>query len=80
MQKETRSMNVSVKTVTTDSFSMDYCRFECGEGTLAVLPGISVQSVMPLAETIAEAFRPLTDDYTVYVFDRRNDPLPAGYT
>ena len=75
-----KTMDVSVKTVTTDSFSMDYCRFGRGKGTLAVLPGISVQSVMPLAEALADAFKAMTDDYTVYVFDRRKDPLPAKYT
>ena len=70
---------VVVATLKTASFSMDYCRFGKGERSLIVIPGLSVQRVMGLAETIASVFKKYTDDYTVYVFERRND-LPEKYS
>ena len=72
-------MKVSIETIHTDSFSMDYCRFGQGTGTLVILPGLSVDSIMNYADAVAEAYRPLTDDFTVYVFDRRKE-LPGAYT
>ena len=58
---------------------MDYFRFGRGEKTLVILPGLSVQSVMGSAEAVAEAYHLLTDDFTIYLFDRRNE-LPASYS
>jgi pimeloyl-ACP methyl ester carboxylesterase len=72
------SGHVIVETVKTDDFSMDYCKFGTGEHVLVVLPGLSVQSVMGSADAIAEAFKEYKDDFTVYVFERRNT-LPASY-
>ena len=71
-------MGVTVDTLKTQSFTMDYCKFGRGEKTLVIIPGLSVQSVMPSAQAIADGYRLLTDDYTVYVFDRRKDP-PDNY-
>ena len=68
-----------IETVCTETFSMDYFRFGSGEKTLVILPGLSVQSVMGAADAIAEAYRPVGDEFTVYVFDRRKD-LPSPYT
>lgn len=69
---------IPVQTVTTDAFSMDYFRFGDGEKTLVILPGLSVQSVMGSADAVAEAYELLTDDFTIYLFDRRNE-LPSPY-
>lgn len=77
-EKET-SMKAQIETIHTGSFSMDYCRFGRGAGTLVILPGLSVESVMNYADAVAEAYRPLADDFTVYVFDRRKE-LPAAYS
>ena len=71
-------MNVQVETVKKDGFEMDYCRFGQGGRNLVIIPGLSVQSVMPLAEAIADAYKELAEDFTVYVFDRRKE-LPVGY-
>jgi pimeloyl-ACP methyl ester carboxylesterase len=73
------SGKVSVDTVQTDDFSMDYCRFGDGDNILVILPGLSIQNVMDSADAIAEAYHQLTDDYTIYVFERRRD-LPQSYT
>ena len=72
-------MSIRIETVRTEDFSMDFFRFGSGDKTLVILPGLSVQSVMGQAEAVAEAYRPLTGDFTVYVFDRRRDP-PDSYT
>ena len=68
----------TVETVRTNGFEMDYFRFGRGEKTLVILPGLSVQSVMPMADAIAAAYRLFADDYTVFVFDRRKE-LPDPY-
>ncbi len=60
-------------------YSMDYCRFGNGPDTFVILPGISVQSVAALADAVAEQYRILTDDFTVYLFDRRNE-IPEHYS
>ena len=67
------------ETITAPGFSMEYFRFGKGQKTLIILPGLSVQSVMGAADAIAEAYRSLSDAYTVYVFDRRAD-LPPVYS
>lgn len=72
-------MGATVGTVNTDRLTMDYCKFGSGEQTFVILPGIAVQSVMPLADAIAGQYRLLTGDYTVYVFDRRKD-MPDTYS
>lgn len=72
-------MEFQTATVKTDGFSMDYIRFGHGQKTFVILPGLSVQSVIPSAGAIVQAYRVLTDDFTVYLFDRRKE-LPAQYT
>lgn len=72
-------MNVPIKTVRTDSFSMDYFRFGHGAEPLVILPGLSVQSVMLFADSVAEAYQILSDKFTIYVFDRRKE-LPPSYS
>ena len=69
---------MKVETIQTIDFSMDYIRFGEGERTLVILPGLSVQSVMGSAEAVKEAYRLLSDDFTVYLFDRRKE-LPESY-
>ncbi len=71
--------HIEVQTVKTATFAMDYIRFGQGEETLVVLPGLSVQSVMLQADAIARAYKPLTERFTVYVFDRRKK-VPAEYS
>lgn len=69
---------MTINTVKTASFTMDYLRFGKGKDSLVILPGLSVQSVMGLGDLIAEAYQVLTEDFTIYLFDRRKD-LPAVY-
>ena len=70
---------IPTETIRTPAFSMEYFRFGEGEKPFVILPGLSVQSVMPLADAVAAEYAPLTKDYAVYVFDRRKE-LPAAYS
>ena len=73
------AMSIQIETVSTETFSMDYFKFGHGTDTFVILPGLSVQSVMGFAESVADAYQGFADDYTVYVFDRRKD-LPETYS
>ena len=68
-----------VETVTAEGFTMDYIRFGHGGKPLVILPGLSVQSVMGSADAVADAYQSMTDEYTVYLFDRRKE-LPESYS
>ena len=67
-----------VETLQTNDFAMDYIRFGRGSRTLVILPGLSVESVTKSAEPVANAYSPLAEHFTVYVFDRRKS-LPQPY-
>ncbi len=68
---------MQIKTVQCPSFSMDYFCFGCGKEPLVVLPGISALRVADAADAVAAAYRLLAEDFTVYVFERRNDMPPV---
>lgn len=68
-----------VSKVTTASFEMGYLRFGSGARTLVILPGLSVQRVLPAAEQIRKQYSIFSTDFTVYLFDRR-DSLPPVYS
>lgn len=72
-------MGIVIETVKTETFLMNYFRFGQGEETFVILPGLSVQSVMGFAQSVADAYQLLAENYTVYVFDRRNE-LPGSYS
>lgn len=72
-------MSIPIETVRTDTFTMDFFRFGRGSRTLVILPGLSVQSVMPAADAVAAAYQTLQDEFTIYLFDRRSN-LPPVYT
>ena len=72
-------MNISIETIRTGGFAMRYFRFGRGDRTMVILPGLSVQSVMDAAPAVAAAYECMTADFTVYVFDRREE-LPEVYT
>ena len=73
------SESVRCETVSAEGVQMDYVRFGQGDRTFVILPGLSVGSIMMYADTVAEAYNPLTDEFTVYLFDRRKE-LPETYS
>lgn len=58
---------------------MSYFSFGKGERAFVILPGIDVKSVLTSAKAVENAYSMFTDDYTVYVFDRRSN-CPADYS
>ena len=71
-------MAVQFGVVRADAMEMEYFRFGTGKKTMVILPGLSVQSVLPFAGAVAQAYDPLTQDFTIYLFERRKD-LPPMY-
>ena len=69
----------TIETVRTKEFSMDYIKFGHGPRNYVILPGLSVQSVMGAADAVIDAFSLAHEDFTLYLFDRRNE-LPAEYS
>ena len=78
-EKQNMTGNIRIETVATDDFTMDYFRFGHGDQALVILPGLSVESVMKFADTVAQAYASFEDRFTVYVLDRRKE-LPSVYT
>ncbi len=70
---------IEIETVKTDSFEMDYIRFGHGPETFVIIPGLSLQSVLLSKDAIAKQYDAMTEDYTLYVFDRRKI-LPQSYS
>lgn len=58
---------------------MKHIVFGSGTKNFVILPGLSVHSVMGLADAIAEAYKDFCEEYTVYVFDRAEN-IREGYT
>ncbi|MBQ7597845.1 MAG: alpha/beta hydrolase [Clostridia bacterium] len=72
-------MKTQVEQVCVDEITMRFFSFGRGKQTLVILPGLSVQSVMLFADDVAAAYAPLTEAFTIYVFDRRQT-LPQTYS
>ena len=70
---------IPIERVECQDFAMEYFRFGTGVRTLVILPGLSVQSVMGSADAVAQAYDALAQDYTIYLFDRR-ETLPDVYS
>ena len=58
---------------------MNYIQFGKGCRTMVILPGLSLKPVCPLADSIAAAYEIFQKDFTVYLFDRRED-IPEHYS
>lgn len=56
-----------------------YVSFGNGENTMVIVPGLSIGYVTDQAQAIEGAFSAFAEDYTVYLFDIREE-VPEGYT
>ncbi len=72
-------MDVISSEITTEGISMNYIKFGNGSKVLVILPGLSIRSVIPAAKAIAKQYSFLTDEFTVYLFERRNN-IPNEYS
>ena len=70
---------IPIERVEYQDFAMKFFRFGTGARTLVILPGLSVQSVMVSADAVAQAYDALAQDYTIYLFDRR-ETLPEVFS
>ena len=68
-----------IEKVNCSGFSMEYIKFGSGEKAMVILPGISVQSVTRSADAVVHEYDVMTEDFTVYLFERRAD-LPDEYS
>ena len=61
--------------------SMSYVSFGSGAKKLVILPGLSdgLATVEGKALLLAKPYQPYLNDFTVYMFSRR-DPLPDGHS
>ncbi len=67
------------KTANVNGVEMNYCVFGSGQRVLVIIPGMSIKPVTAGETAIAEAFKSYTEDYTVYLFDQKND-IPEEYS
>ena len=68
---------MEIKTVKSENFTMKYISFGQGDETFVILPGLSTESVMKSADLVADQYDDMTEDFTIYLFDRREN-LPEG--
>lgn len=73
-------MAINIETVSSNGIEMNYFRFgKEGGYPLAIIPGLSIKTVMESAAAVAGAYKVMTDEFDIYVFDRRKE-LPDTYT
>lgn len=72
-------MSTDISSITTEGITMRYMKFGTGPGTMVILPGLAVKSVLLSADAIANQYKSVTEDFTIYLFDRREE-LPDNYT
>ncbi len=69
--------NLETKIELDDTY-MNVIKFGSGKKNLVILSGISLCGLEGKGEGVAKAYSRFTDDYTVYLFDRKK-VLPEGY-
>lgn len=68
-----------VKKAYADGVSMDYFKFGNGKKNFVMLPGLGLKNIVNSAESVASAYRMFGEDFTVYVFERKDD-IKTGYS
>ena len=72
-------MGLQIKKVNFENGSMNYFEFGNGGKNLVILPGLSIQSVMNSADIVAHDYKMFSQDFRLFVFDRKDD-LPENYS
>lgn len=68
-----------IHTFRNANFEMEYCFFGSGPRPFVIIPGVSMKPVMLSAAAIMGGFADFSEDWTVYVFDRKKNIQP-GYS
>ena len=66
-------LSIKINCYDDSTLKMKWFSFGSGNKAFVIIPGLSVKSVMDSADAIAEAYGIFAEDYTVYVFDRKED-------
>ena len=67
-----------IQSVKVNNSEMEYLKFGSWKKVFAILPGLSLKSVLLSEEAIVASFSEFTNDFTVYLFDRIKD-IPENY-
>lgn len=59
--------------------SINYVKFGSGNRNMLIIPGLSLKPVTGDVQAIAKAYELFSNDFTVYLFDQRND-VEKGYS
>lgn len=74
-----KNTDVKIETFCRDGAETDYFSFGSGKKVMVIIPGLSLKSVTGTAGAVIKAYGEFTDEYTVYVIDRRKN-VSAGYS
>jgi len=67
-------MDVQELTLTlSDGAAMDFTRFGSGKKNFVIVAGMSLTGIRGFGQFIAAGYKVMTEDYTVYAFDRRRE-------
>ena len=72
-------MTIDSGKIVSAEAEIEYFRYGNGSRVLVVLPGLSIKSLMLFKTAVAGALSLFSEDFNVYVFDRRKN-LPDEYT
>ena len=64
--------------IKTEKFEMRYFKFGSGSKNMVIIPGLSILSIMESKDAIINQYKKFQDEYSVYVFDRKED-IQEGY-
>ena len=71
--------NAKEKSLKIGNTTMDYITFGTGGKNLVMIQGLNTRGVKGMATPLAFMYRIFAKDFTVYLFDRKND-IPKDYT
>lgn len=71
--------NAKNLTLKIDNTTMDYVSFGNGNKPLVLIPGLNLKGIKGAAFPLAYMYRIFTKEYTVYIFDRKEN-IPEKYT
>lgn len=72
-------MDYEINKKTFNGITMRYMKFGNGKDTMVILPGLAVKSVLESADAIANQYKSMTQEFTIYLFDRREN-IPDVYS
>lgn len=79
VQNNENDMSLETGTFKGEGFEAGWFRFGSGPRTMVIIPGMSLTDVSASAAVVARQYAVCSDDFTIYVIDRRK-ALPEGFT